>query len=43
MKNNKKQEIFQLNRDDACFVPEGLIFFNATQSMYHMLTHFFIL
>lgn len=31
MKNNKKQEVFQLCRDDACFVPEGLIFFNATQ------------
>ncbi|KAK3921395.1 Cap-specific mRNA (nucleoside-2'-O-)-methyltransferase 1 [Frankliniella fusca] len=32
MKNNKKQEVFELNRDDACFVPEGLIFFNATQA-----------
>lgn len=37
MKNNKKQEIFQLNRDDACFVPEGLIFFNATQGMKNLM------
>lgn len=32
MKNNKRQDVFELNRDDACFVPEGLIFFNATQA-----------
>ena len=38
MKNNKKQEIFELKRDEACFVPEGLIFFNATQGTKDYIT-----
>lgn len=32
MKNNKKQDVFELKRGDSCFVPEGLLFFNATQA-----------